>query len=57
MQVCRWLGHHDPGFTLRTYVHLLEEGVGEALDLDAELASARSSASHQGVGPDQLTSR
>jgi integrase len=24
-QVCRFLGHTDPGFTLRTYVHLLPE--------------------------------
>lgn len=23
-----WLGHADPAFTLRTYVHLLDEGVG-----------------------------
>ena len=25
VQVCRFLGHSDPGFTLRTYVHLLPE--------------------------------
>ena len=24
-QVQEWLGHHDPGFTLRTYVHLLDQ--------------------------------
>jgi integrase len=36
-QVQRWLGHHAPSFTLDTYVHLLDEGVGEALDLGAEL--------------------
>jgi len=24
-QVCKFLGHTDPGFTLRTYVHLLPE--------------------------------
>jgi integrase len=29
-QVQEWLGHADPGFTLRTYVHLMDEGVGEA---------------------------
>ncbi len=36
-QVQRWLGHHSPGFTLDTYVHLLDDGVGEGLDLVAEL--------------------
>jgi hypothetical protein len=25
-----WLGHADPRFTLRTYVHLLDEGMGDA---------------------------
>jgi integrase len=33
-QVQEWLGHHDPGFTLRTYVHLLESGLGDADFLD-----------------------
>src|SRR5687767_12617412 len=33
VQVQRWLGHSDPGFTMRTYVHLLDEGVGAGLDL------------------------
>lgn len=36
-QVQRWLGHHSPAFTLETYVHLLDEGVGEGIDLAAEL--------------------
>jgi len=31
--VQRWLGHADPGFTLRTYVHLLNDDLGEPLDL------------------------
>lgn len=34
-QVQEWLGHADPGFTLRTYVHLLDEGLGSADFLDA----------------------
>lgn len=25
-----WLGHADPAFTLRTYVHLMDRGVREA---------------------------
>jgi len=26
--VQRWLGHSDPGFTLRTYIHLLDNDLG-----------------------------
>lgn len=33
-QVQEWLGHADPAFTLRTYVHLMDEGVGDAEFLD-----------------------
>jgi integrase len=33
-QVSKWLGHADPSFTLRTYVHLMDEGVGAALSVD-----------------------
>jgi len=29
-QVQEWLGHADPGFTLRTYVHLMDDGRGNA---------------------------
>lgn len=29
-QVSKWLGHADPAFTLRTYVHLMDEGLGDA---------------------------
>ncbi len=35
-QVPEWLGHADPAFTLRTYVHLLDAGVGDGLSLDAQ---------------------
>ena len=38
-QVQEWLGHADPGFTLRTYVHLLDEGIGDADFLDAAVAA------------------
>lgn len=34
-QVQHWLGHHDPAFTLSTYVHLLEGGLGDAAFFDA----------------------
>lgn len=33
-QVQEWLGHADPGFTLRTYVHLMDDGLGAADFLD-----------------------
>jgi integrase len=36
-QVQEWLGHADPSFTLRTYVHLLDEGIGDADFLDTVL--------------------
>lgn len=35
-QVQTWLGHATPSVTLETYVHLLDEGVGDALDFDAQ---------------------
>jgi integrase len=45
-QVAAYLGHSDPGFTLRTYIHLMDDGVGgvEFLDL-AVGASVRESVS------------
>lgn len=33
VQVQRWLGHHSAAFTLATYVHLLDDDIGEALSL------------------------
>jgi integrase len=33
-QVSEWLGHADPAFTLRTYIHLMDDGVGDAAFLD-----------------------
>jgi integrase len=39
-QVQEWLGHADPGFTLRTYVHLMDEGVGDAAFMDAAIRPA-----------------
>jgi hypothetical protein len=32
-------GHADPGFTLRTYVHLLDEGLGDADFLDVAVTA------------------
>lgn len=39
-QVQEWLGYGDPGFTLRTYVHLSDEGLGTADFLDAVVLPA-----------------
>jgi hypothetical protein len=38
------LGHADPGFTLRTYVHLMDEGIGDAAFFDAAVAPERTAA-------------
>lgn len=38
-QVQEWLGHADPGFTLRIYVHLMDAGVGDAAFFDEVIAS------------------
>lgn len=40
VRLSRLLGHHKPSFTLDVYSHMLDDGYGEALDLDGELASA-----------------
>jgi integrase len=53
-QVCRHLGHSDPGFTLRRYVHLLDTDVPEpcildALSRDSEVAT-RAAESARDVG-------
>ncbi len=37
-QVQEWLGHADPSFTLRTYVHLMDDGVGDADFFDEAVA-------------------
>ncbi len=33
-QLADWLGHHDPAFTIRTYVGQVDEGLGDATFLD-----------------------
>jgi hypothetical protein len=40
VQVQKFLGHADPGFTLRTYVHLLPEDLPEPSFTNVSLASA-----------------
>jgi hypothetical protein len=40
VQVQRFLGHADPGYTLRTYVHLLPEDL-PSTDFLAEITTGR----------------
>jgi integrase len=40
-QVAAWLGHTDPAFTLRTYTHLMDDGLGDVAFLDAAVGNAR----------------
>jgi integrase len=40
-QIQTWLGHADSAFTLRTYIHLLEDGVGSADFLDDAIEVGR----------------
>jgi integrase len=42
VQVQRWLGHHSASFTLDTYVHLLDNDLGEPLHAAAPLPSGAS---------------
>lgn len=44
-QVAEWLGHADPAFTLRTYVHLMDAGVGGAEFFDEAVHVSDGSAS------------
>jgi integrase len=34
-QVQRFLGHADPSLTLRTYIHLLGDDIGEPISLES----------------------
>jgi integrase len=33
-QLADWLGHHDPAFTIRSYVGTVDEGLGDATFMD-----------------------
>ena len=39
VQVSELLGHADPSFTLRVYVHLMDGDVGGPLEIDTTLAA------------------
>lgn len=42
VRLSRLLGHHKASFTLDVYSHMLDDGYGDPLDIDAELAQAGS---------------
>jgi len=50
-QVQEWLGHAESGFTIRTYVHLLDEGVGDADFLDLAVRPAGAARGNTGATP------
>ena len=51
VQVQRWLGHHSASFTLDTYVHLLDNDLGEPLRGLALPSEPTSSADHSSFQP------
>ena len=53
-QVAEWLGHADPGFTLRTYVHLLDAGVGGGLDLPSQVNTGSTPCTETAASPGLL---
>lgn len=50
VQVSRMLGHHAPSFTLDTYAHLMDEGMGGAIDLSGVVPGS-DAAIRQGSAP------
>jgi integrase len=53
-QIQTWLGHADPAFTLRTYIHLLDDGVGNADFLDDAVEVGRGPWSEDPAGPQNM---
>jgi integrase len=52
-QVAAWLGHTDPAFTLRTYTHLMDDGLGDVAFLDAAVGNARATQDPETAANDQ----
>jgi integrase len=49
-QIQHWLGHHSAAYTLSSYVHLMDDGAGDADFLDAVIADALTRAARAGSG-------
>lgn len=54
VQVQRWLGHHKASFTLDTYIHLMDDGLGEPLDLAGGVNRVQTEASESERNADPL---
>lgn len=52
VQVQRWLGHHSASFTFDTYVHLLDNDLGEPLQGAGQTVLAEVYSSSDAYGPD-----
>ena len=52
-QVQAWLGHHSAAYTLSTYVHLMDDGAGDADFLDEIVADALKRAAREDAGADR----
>ncbi len=52
-QVQRWLGHATAAFTLDNYVHLMDDGLGDAGFLDEQVGNARATEGPQSTGKDE----
>jgi site-specific recombinase XerC len=50
-QVSEWLGHADAAFTLRTYVHLMDAGVGDAGFFDEAVNAPTTGVRTPGTSP------
>jgi integrase len=48
-QVQRWLGHEDAGFTLKGYIHLLDNGLGDADFLDGTIPPVSAAGVNGGI--------
>lgn len=40
LRLQRWMGHHSAAFTLDTYGHLMQDGLGPSLELSEVLTAA-----------------
>jgi integrase len=56
-QVQEWLGHHSATFTLATYVHLMDDGLGDADAMADALTNARRLGGTTGVHAETETDR
>jgi len=54
-QVSEWLGHADASFTMRTYVHLMDDGLGDAEFLDDAVRGGNGVATRDPQLPDNAS--